>query len=210
MLQLVFTQPITQRGQRQTDCTDLGMSRWAQFIVLIAISLATADAVETRSTTHPYRQHWKQTTFGKVAVGGVVAKAGVGQLVGHPRNYGGGVAGFGKRLGAGFTSHAVKTTVEHLVAAPLHEDLHYHRSTSAGFGPRLAHALKSTVVTTNTKNGRQRPALGRLSGHAAAGVVSQAALHAGSGVATAGLGLTADAGINVAREFWPRHDPRHR
>jgi hypothetical protein len=34
-------------------------------------------------------------------------------------------------------------------------------------------------------------------------------LSAGSGASTAGVGLAADAGANVAREFWPRHH-RHR
>src|SRR5690349_9455933 len=133
----------------------------------------------------------------------------MGQLRGHPRNYGGGAAGFGKRLGAGLATHAVGTTVEHAVAAPLHENLHYERSTQRGVGPRLGHALKSTVITTNTRNGKHRPAVGRLSGHAAAGAFSQAALHAGSGASTAGIGLAADAGANVAREFWPRHNARN-
>lgn len=180
-------------------------------LVLIAVSLATAHATatEARQTQHPYRKHWKHSTFGKGALGGVAAGAGMGQLRGHPRNYGGGAAGFGKRLGAGMATHSVKTTVEHAVAARLHEDLHYHRSTKSGFGPRLGHALKSTVITTNTRSGKHRPAVGRLSGHAAAGVVSQAALHAGSGAATAGVGLGAEAGANVAREFWPRHKGRH-
>jgi hypothetical protein len=185
------------------------MQRLGQLIVLIVVSLSFADAAETQGPkAHPYREHWKQSTFGKPALGGVVVKAAVGQMLDHPRNYGGGIAGFGKRLGAGFATHTVKTTVEHIVAAPLHEDLHYHRSTTSGFGPRLAHALTSTVVTSNTRTGKQRPAVGRLSGHAAAGIVSQVALHAGSGVATAGYGLAADAGMNVAREFWPRRSPR--
>jgi hypothetical protein len=184
--------------------------RWVAQIVVIAVSLATAGAAVTHPRhTHPYRKHWKQSTFGKQALGGVVAKAGVGQLRGHPRNYGGGAAGFGKRLGAGFAAHGVKTTVEHVVAAPLHEDLHYHRSSKHGFGPRLGYALKSTVITHNTRSGKRQPAVGRLSGHAAAGAVSQAALHAGSGATTAGVGLAADAGANVAREFWPRHNIRH-
>jgi hypothetical protein len=172
--------------------------------VLILSSLTGANAA-TRHRTHPYRKHWKQATFSKAAVGGVIAGAAIGQLLGHPSNYGGGMAGFGKRLGAGFVTHGVGTTVEHLVAAPLHEDLHYHRSMKQGFGPRLAYALKSTVITTNTHTGNRRPAIGRLSGHAAAGIVTQAALHAGSGAATAGIGLGADAGANVLREFWPHH-----
>ena len=138
-------------------------------------------------------------------MGGVAAGAGLGQIRGTPKNYGGGTAGFAKRLGAGFASHAVGTTVEHAVAARLHEDLHYHPSHKTGVGPRVLYALKSTVVTHDTRSGKSRPAVGRLSGHAAAGVVSQAAFHAGSGAATAGIGLGAEAGTNVAREFWPRH-----
>jgi hypothetical protein len=174
-------------------------------LLLIVVSLATADAAATNSRkSHPYRRHWKHETVGKRALGGVVAGAGIGQLRGHPRNYGGGAAGFGKRVGAGFATNSVKTTVEHTVAARLHEDLHYHRSNKRGFGPRLGYALKSTVITRNTKTGKHRPAVGRVSGHAAAGAVSQAALHAGSGAATAGVGLGAEAGANVAREFWPR------
>lgn len=191
--------------QRQADCSDAGVRGIAQ-LVLIAVSLATVHAAVTEPRpTHPYRKHWKQETLSKRAVGGVAVGAGMGQLRGRPRNYGGGAAGFGKRLGAGMATHAVKTTVEHTVAARLHEDLHYHRSTKSGFGPRLGHALKSTVVTRNTKSGKRRPAVGRLSGHAAAGAVSQAVLHAGSGASTAGIGLGAEAGANVAREFWPRH-----
>ena len=185
------------------------MRRIAQF-VLIVVSLATAGAAVTPPRkAHPYRKDWEQSTFGKGPVAGVAARAGIGQLRGTPRNYGQGAAGFGKRLGAGMATHSVKTTVEHAIAAPLHEDLHYHRSTESGFGPRLGHALKSTVITSSTKSGKRHPAVGRLSGHAAAGAVSQAVLHTGSGAATAGVGLGADAGANVAREFWPRHNSRH-
>ena len=196
--------------ERQTDCPDLGVRRIAQ-LVLIAVSLAAADAAVTpRRNTHPYRKHWKHSTVGKGALGGVAAKAGVGQLRGSPRNYGGGAAGFGKRLGGGLATNAVKTTVEHTVAARLHEDLHYHPSNKKGVAPRLGYALKSTVVTRNTRSGKRRPAVGRISGHAAAGAVSEAALHAGSGASTAGIGLGAEAGANVAREFWPRHKGRRR
>ncbi len=143
---------------------------------------------------------------GKRAVGHVVAGAAVGQGFHHPRNYGGGIAGFGKRVGAGFASNAVGRTVEHGLAARLHEDLHYHRSNKRGFGPRLGYALESTVVTRNTRTGKATPAAGRIAGHAAAGAFSQGVLAGGSGAATAGLGLAADAGANVAREFIPRHN----
>jgi hypothetical protein len=170
----------------------------------------TASYGATQASRHPYRQHWKHATFGKSALAGVGARAGFSQLTHHPRKWGGGASGFGKRLGAGFATHGVKTTVEHLVAAPLHEDLHYHRSNERGVKRRLRHALVSTVVTSNTHTGHRTVAAGRISGHAAAGAFSQGVLHASTGAATAGIGLGAEAGANVAREFWPRHQPRKR
>jgi len=198
-------------SSRQCDCKYTGVLRWVQLaIVVLSIRGVNGETARPEREPHPYRQHWRRSTFGKVALAGVGVKAGFGQLLGHPTNYGGGLAGFGKRIGAGFATHAVKTTVEHVVAAPLHEDLIYHRSDKTGFSPRLLYALKSSVVTHSTRSGKAHPAVGRLSGHAAAGVVSQVALHASSGAATAGFGLTAEAGINVAREFWPRHNSEDR
>ena len=138
----------------------------------------------------------------------LLAGAGVAQVRKTPRKYGGDASGFGKRLGAGFATNAVKTTVEHGVAARLHEDLNYHRSTKHGVAPRLAHALTSTVVTRNTKNGKRTPAAGRIAGNAAAGAFTQGALAAGSGASAAGIGLAAEAGTNVVREFAPRRN-RH-
>ncbi len=157
---------------------------------------------------HPYRTRWKHATAGKGALGRVAVGAGVGQLRGTPKKYGGGVAGFGKRLGAGFATHAVGTTVEHGIAAKLHEDLDYHRSNKRGVAPRLAHALTSTVVTRNTKNGKRRPATGRIAGHAASGAFTQGVLAAGAGASTAGIGLAANAGANVVREFMPQRNKK--
>jgi hypothetical protein len=175
------------------------------------ILLAGIAAGATEPNRHPYRRHWKQATVGKSAVGRVVAGAAIGQVRNRPAKYGGGVAGFGKRVGAGFATNAVGRTVEHVVAARLHEDLHYHRSPKHGFGPRLRHALKSTVVTHNTRTGKATPAAGRIAGHAAAGAFTQGVLAAGSGASTAGIGLAASAGANVAREFAPHHKSgRHR
>jgi len=175
--------------------------------VVVAIFLQAAGLAyeQPAPEAHPYRQHWKHSTFSKIAVGGVAAKAAFGQLLGHAARYGGGLTGFGKRLGGGFATHTVKTTVEHVIAAPLHEDLRYHPSNKTGVRPRLWYAVRSTIITHNTQSGLERPAVGRLAGHASAGIVSQVALHAGSGAATAGLGLAVESGMNVAREFWPRH-----
>ena len=180
-------------------------------LVLVAVLLLEAPAGAATHRQHPYRTHWRHSVVGKRAAARVVAGAALGQARNYPRNYGGGAAGFAKRVGAGFASNAVGRTVEHGIAAKLHEDLHYQRSHKRGVGPRLAYALKSTVVTHNTRTGRATPAVGRLAGHAAAGAFSEGVLAAGSGASTAGIGLAADAGANVAREFAPRRKlHRHR
>jgi hypothetical protein len=178
--------------------------------ILLAMMLALTGILQpaVSGQRHPYVKHWKRSTFGKRPAAGVAARAGVAQLRNRPRQWGSGVDGFGKRLGAGFATHAVKTTVEHAVAAPLHEDLHYHRSNKSGVAPRLGHALTSSVVTRNTKTGRRTPAAGRISGHVAAGAVSQTALAGANAASTAGIGLAANAGANVAREFWPQQRRR--
>src|SRR6266566_7306963 len=125
--------------------------RLVRIIALVMVVSYTAYAAARHN--HPYRKHWKHSTYGKHALLGITAGAGVAHLQHRPHQLGGGAAGFGKRIGVGFATHAVKSTVEHAVAAPLHEDLHYHRSTKHGFGPRLGHALTSTVITRNTKSG---------------------------------------------------------
>ncbi len=175
-------------------------------LLLPAMGLSAA----TQRQRHPYRQQWKQQTYGKRPVAGIAGRAGIGQITHHSARWGGGAAGLGKRVGSGLATNAVKTTVEHAVAAPLHENLHYRRSTKKGVAPRLKDALVSTVVTRNTRNGRKRPAAGRLSGHAAAGALSAAIVPAASGASTAGIGLAADAGANVVREFAPRRHKRSR
>jgi len=181
----------------------------AVLLVAVGILLACHGTAEAATASnHPYRTRWKKSVVGKGALGKVAVGAGVAQLRHKPAKYGGGISGFGKRLGAGFATNAVGKTVEHGIAAKLHEDLNYHRSNQKGVRRRLAHALKSTVITRNTRTGKHRPAAGRLAGHAASGAFVQGALAAGSGASTAGLGLAADAGANVVREFLPRRHHR--
>src|ERR1700730_2366860 len=151
-------------------------------VILLAmmLGLASVSQAVVSGQRHPYVKHWKKSTIGKRPVAGVVAGAGVKTL-----RKGGGASGFGKRVGTGMATHAVETTDAHAIAAPLHEDLHYHRSTKSGVGPRLEHALVSTVVTRNTKTGKRTPAAGRISGHGAVSAVSPVALAGGSGAFTA-------------------------
>jgi len=163
----------------------------------------------TRAPVHPYRRQYVKSTYSKRAAVSVGAHAAVGQVLNHPKEWGRGAAGFGKRVASGAGTLVVKNSIQFGVAAVRHEDLRYHRSDQPGFGPRMKHALVSTVVTRKTTTGKKTVAAGRISGAVGSGLVSRAwqpaaARTVAGGLSTAGIGLAADAGLNVAREFWPR------
>jgi len=159
------------------------------------------------------RKELRHKAIGKGAVTGSVAKAGVGTLVNSPRQWGRGPDGFAKRVGSNIGKNIVKQTIQAGVAAAHHENLHYQRSNLNGTLPRLGYAAKSTFIVPRTNKPGKTVALGRVSGNLGAGMVSQAWLPAagiGAGLASGGIGLGADVGVNVAREFWPRKHRRTR
>jgi hypothetical protein len=183
------------------------------FLLTASLVMPASPATKRQATkrqAHPYRTEWKHKTFGKKALMGVGAGAGLAHARNSPRQWGQGASGLTKRAGFGLAGHAVKTTVEHAVAAPLHEDLHYNRARSKKVMPRLRHALVSTVIARNTRSRKHQIAVGKLSGHAASGAFSAAVVPAASGAGTAGISMGVSAGSNVAREFWPRHHLRHK
>ena len=158
---------------------------------------------------HPYRRKYVRDTYGKRALGRVGAHAAFGEAMNRPKQWGRGPGGFGKRLASGMATHVVKNTIQFGVAAKRHEDLNYHRSTDPRFSHRLGHALASTVVTHKTTTGKKTVAAGRISGALGSGMISRAwqpaaARSVAGGAATGGIMLGADAGANVAREFWPQ------
>ena len=181
--------------------------------LLLTISGLAAGAVNPR---HPYRSKYVKDTFGSRAAASAAAGAGIQQLRNSPREWHGGIAGFGKRLGSAIGQHVIKNTIEFGVASVRHEELGYHPSGKKGFGPRLKYALVSTVVTRKTTTGQRTPAVGRISGAFGSGMISRVWQPArlrtvSSGLASGGIMLGADAGAHVVREFWPeiRHPRSH-
>ena len=162
----------------------------------------------TRSD-HPYRHRYVKDTFGRSAAIQTGVDAGISHARNVPHEWGGGPAGFGKRLASGFGQHVVKNTIAYPIASFRHEELGYQRSGKKGFGPRMKYALMSTVITRKTTTGKRTPAVGRMSGAFGSGLISRAwqpaRLHTvSSGLASGGVSLGADAGMHVAKEFWPQ------
>lgn len=179
-----------------------------------AILTAGGAAAEPhRSSARPTRRDYRRKVFSAEGAGRVGASAGIDQALNHPHEWGSGAAGFGKRVVSGFGQHVVSGTIEFGVGALHHEDLHYHSSNLQGTMPRLEYAVKSTFIVPRTNQRGHTVAAGRIAGGVGGGLISRAwqpasAASLGAGVASGGIALGADVGINVAREFWPRHERR--
>lgn len=190
------------------------------FIALFCMTLAPLDAgtvtSDNRAERKPYTmQNYKHAMVGAHAVARTGAGAVWGEMLGHPREWGRGVGGFGKRLASGFGTHAVSTSIEYGVGHMLHEERSYHRSADPHFGPRLKSALGNTFLVYHRGSDKRHPAVGRLSGAFGAGLISRAWLPASAhtvaaGVGSAGISLGVDFGMNMAREYMPDHHHRRR
>src|SRR6516164_3232091 len=182
------------------------------------LSLACATALIAGSAGAADRSALKQygrTVAGPRALAGSAVGATIGQLRTRPHEWGGGVAGFAKRFGSSLGTHAVKGTIELGVGAWRHEDQSYYRSNLNGTLPRLKYAVVNTFVVHRKQKPGRTVAAGRLSGALGAGLISRlwppaSTAGVGLGLASGGISVGADVGINVAREFWPRHSKPER
>lgn len=158
-------------------------------------------------------REYRHRVVGRGALARSAGTAAFGQLRNSPHEWGRGPAGYAKRFGSGVGTHAVRTAIELGVGAWRHEDNRYYRSNRHGTWPRLKYAVANTFVAHKTNRPGRTPAVGRISGAMGAGLISRAwqpasAAGLGAGVASGGIMVGADVGMNVAREFWPRHPKR--
>jgi hypothetical protein len=181
--------------------------------VFLPIDPAIAYAADPQK---PDSQEFLRHTFSPSSGVQAAAGAAIGQARDVPKEWGGGIGGFAKRLGSGFGTHVVNGSIHFAVASLRHEEWGYRPSGKEGFGPRLKYALLSTVITRKTTDGKQTVAAGELSGAFGSGLISRLWQPASTGTiakgfASGGIAMAADAGTHVVREFWPeiRH-PRRR
>jgi len=182
---------------RQTAC-----------VLCITLLAGTAGAA-VRKPMHPNWRAYRHEVAGKRAVTSSAVGAAGRHIINSPHEWGRGPSGYAKRFGSGLAQHAVKGTIEMGVGALHHENLHYQRSNLHGTLPRLGYAVKRTFIVPKTNKRGKTLALGRVSGNVGAGLISRAwqpasAAGVGAGLASGGIGLGADVGVNVAREFWPQ------
>ena|SRR5579883_287603 len=180
--------------------------RTALRLALLLLLIVGAAAAITREQAKSYRRR----VLDKQVVAGAGAHAVIGTARNVPHEWGRGPVGFTERVGSSLGQHIVKGTIGMGVGAWHHENLHYERSNLHGTLPRMEYAVKSTFIVPKTNRpGHKTVALGRVSGNLGAGLISRAwqpatSAGVGAGLASGGIGLGADVGVNMAREFWPR------
>jgi len=180
---------------------------WKTWIVYVAILASIGWSAEID------RRELRRKTISKGAVARAAGHGALGTALNSPHQWGRTPSGFAKRTGSSFGKNIIKQTVQAGVAAVHHENLHYQRSNLQGTLPRVKYAVKSTFIVPKTNRPGKTVALGRVSGNMGAGLISQAWMPAaglGAGIASGGIGIGADVGVNVAREFWPQKHPKAR
>jgi len=182
----------------------------------VAVLSICAFTARAQSTEPPDGKNYIEKSFSPEAIAAAGLGAGITQGTNAPSEWGQGAEGFGKRFGSAIAKHLVKRAIQYPVAKFFHEELSYRRSDKTGFGPRLEHALVSTVYTHKTTDGKRTVAKGEIVGAFGSGLISRLWQPAstrtiGLGFASGGITLGADAAGNVIREFWPeiRHPHTH-
>ncbi len=175
------------------------------FLCLLAGSLQAQDipalSIEEKLDVHAWR------SFGPAPLIGTALGAGLNQVENDPREWGQGIAGYGRRYASIEGYVGVYNGLAFGLDTVLHQDPRYFRSKRKGLLPRLAHAFSYSFVT-RTDDGTTTVAAWRLaSNYGGAWIVNAWMPHrlttTGDVLVRGTLGLALDTGSNLGTEFWP-------
>jgi hypothetical protein len=91
--------------------------------------------------------------FGPYPIVGAALVAGINQADASPPEWGGGMGGYGRRVGSNYGINIISTTTRYGLSEVLHQDTMYYRCQCKGFFPRLGHALVSTLAARHGEEG---------------------------------------------------------
>ena len=156
-------------------------------------------------------------SFGLRGLVGAAVAATIGQAVGTPRAWGGGVEGYAERYGSGFAGNLSRQSFAFVLEAALREDPRYFASQDQELDVRFLNAVKQIFIC-KTDAGHSSFAYGRVISAFGAGQFVNIWQPASTGSVSDGLrrgayGLGADFVYNLAQEFLPFARPkslRHR
>lgn len=93
--------------------------------------------------------------FGPYPIVGSAVTAGLNQYTNSPPEWRQGAEGYSKRFGSDVGIVAVATTTRYGLAEVLREDTLYYRCECKGFGPRMRHAIASTLIARRGEDGHR-------------------------------------------------------
>src|SRR5512140_3185087 len=97
----------------------------ATLVVMVTIP-ASGATIGRSEPDRPTKSKFVKQTSGRGAIVRAAANAGIQQARNSPHEWGGGIAGYGKRFGSSFGGHIVKNSIKYPVASLRHEAIGYH------------------------------------------------------------------------------------
>jgi hypothetical protein len=145
------------------------------------------------------------TSFGSYF--GPVMVSIIDQADGDPPEWGGGMGGYGKRLGSRIGTGVIQGSVQSAGCAALGQDPRYIRSADPRILHRIGHAFVYTLITYNNE-GKNRLALATLGSYYASSMITSAWYPSrytalGDGVRDGNRQVILAGLVNQFQEFWP-------
>jgi hypothetical protein len=118
-------------------------------------SPAHVDVTYTRPTQKTKLRNYVFDAFGPYPLAAAAFAAGIGQAYNTPPEWRQAAEGYGERIGSAFGIAAVSTTTLYGLADAFQEDTLYYRCECRGLGPRLGHAVISTLTSRSGEDGHR-------------------------------------------------------
>lgn len=149
---------------------------------------------------------WAWNAAGPPALAGSATTAAWGQwATGEPREWAIDGGGYARRFGAASATTAITETSLAALGAALHEDTRYVRCPRAGLGPRVAYALRMTILSRR-RDGSVAFSVAKAASPFTGPLVTRTTLYperygVADGALSGAFALAMNAGWNLAYEF---------
>ena len=149
LLPLVITVVLSSGGAQVVAGTPVAPNN-----AIIAISPRTVPAY-VRPSQFTMAHDFTLAAFGPYPVVASAFTAGLNQLTNSPPEWREGAEGYGKRFGSNLGIVTVATTTRYGLSEVLREDSLYYRCECRGIGPRMRHAIVSTLTARRGEDGHR-------------------------------------------------------
>jgi hypothetical protein len=166
-----------------------------------------AEAKFTPQTRKHQLHGYLLSLAGPTTLAAEASAAGLSQAIDSPRQWGQGVAGYGKRFVNDLAYNGVHCSLTYASSILLNEDNRYFAAEEKGAWPRVRHALAG-VFTAHNRGGRTVFTTSSMVGIAGASLISRTwspeSWRTPTGTARSmAISVAGAAGFNLVREFLP-------